>query len=883
MAVYQPKKVTAMPGSPTANTVYFVKNVGDSRIQMYVTDTSGTAFPVGILTENDVLGTSLAGFSTGSDIALSSSDTIIQAFQKVQGQLNALSTSVSQGMKVPLPLDCSTEPNYPAAEAGDSYKVTVAGKIGGASGPLVQVGDVITALTDNGGGTEAAVGTQWFILQANTDNATESVTGLTRIATQAEVNTGSEAFAYVTPLTLDGKLGDYVPESRTITINESAVDLSSNIDLGRLVSGSATSGSPSGGGFSGDLNSVKHNSIFYALNSATNSPTGSNGVVFKGVANAQTAGYEFFGETGSDDLYVRGFQSDTYNNWQQLAFKSWVNANFNLKGDFAENIGRLVNSSSTNFQNDLNDTINTAIYQSGNTATNSPNDGNAFGVVQAMGANGGTGFRFFGRVNADDEVYFQRRNGSWGTFYRVASREWVTANYQSVGNYVTLDTAQSITESKTFTKPIISSFVNDLDANDFTNIYAAGQGVSYFGIGSSSSNYPSASGHVLQWGNNLGNSGSDRFSQLYAENANNEWYLRRINQATNRGWNRIWHSGNFDPSSYELAGKSFGVGLGNGLSFNTVEDAMDLDSIGTNTVIRHNGNNLNAPVTQVGMTQTFTSGVGGSSIGWQNYFAHSLNEGFYYRSKAGGTWSSWSRVASREWVAEQNYQTTLTNPVTGTGVAGAVAFWNDASTVGGSTNLIFDEVNNSLFIGGTGGAATLKVGNNQNEYHAAQSSIYTTGSSGAGYPFNNLGHLVIQSRGNTARDILFSTFYSSSVDWRWRITAAGIFESNGTQTIRTSSGQLTLASNGGNGNISLIPNGTGQVYIGGTIQNAAGDFATYGGSGALKKRTAAQVLSDIGGQVARSITSSAGTLVITGGSAGSATTNLEMQWGAADW
>jgi hypothetical protein len=49
---------------------------------------------------------------------------------------------------------------------------------------------------------------------------------------------------------------------------------------------------------------------------------------------------------------------------------------------------------------------------------------------------------------------------------------------------------------------------------------------------------------------------------------------------------------------------------------------------------------------------------------------------------------------------------------------------------------------------------------------------------------------------------------------RWAITAAGILESDGLQTIRTSTGTLTLATNGANGHIILSPNGTGNVGIG---------------------------------------------------------------------
>ena len=63
--------------------------------------------------------------------------------------------------------DTSANPNYPAASKGDAYVVTVAGKIGGASGKSVDVGDVYLATADNAGGNEATVGTSWTVLEHN--------------------------------------------------------------------------------------------------------------------------------------------------------------------------------------------------------------------------------------------------------------------------------------------------------------------------------------------------------------------------------------------------------------------------------------------------------------------------------------------------------------------------------------------------------------------------------------------------------------------------------------------------------------------------------------------------------------------------------------------
>jgi hypothetical protein len=69
-------------------------------------------------------------------------------------------------------IDASANPNYPAGDAGDTYRISVAGKIGGASGPNVEVGDLIILHVDgSAAGTHAAVGANWDIIQTNIDGA----------------------------------------------------------------------------------------------------------------------------------------------------------------------------------------------------------------------------------------------------------------------------------------------------------------------------------------------------------------------------------------------------------------------------------------------------------------------------------------------------------------------------------------------------------------------------------------------------------------------------------------------------------------------------------------------------------------------------------------
>jgi hypothetical protein len=67
-------------------------------------------------------------------------------------------------------LDCSANPNYPAADAGAVYVVSVAGKIGGGSGANVEAGDTLICRVDaTATGDHATVGSNWTIIQKNID------------------------------------------------------------------------------------------------------------------------------------------------------------------------------------------------------------------------------------------------------------------------------------------------------------------------------------------------------------------------------------------------------------------------------------------------------------------------------------------------------------------------------------------------------------------------------------------------------------------------------------------------------------------------------------------------------------------------------------------
>ncbi|MDD4980710.1 MAG: hypothetical protein PHC54_05530, partial [Candidatus Omnitrophica bacterium] len=69
-------------------------------------------------------------------------------------------------------IDCSLDPNYPAADAGDLYRISFSGKIGGLLGIAVESGDMIICLEDETpSGNQATVGIYWNVVQANIDGA----------------------------------------------------------------------------------------------------------------------------------------------------------------------------------------------------------------------------------------------------------------------------------------------------------------------------------------------------------------------------------------------------------------------------------------------------------------------------------------------------------------------------------------------------------------------------------------------------------------------------------------------------------------------------------------------------------------------------------------
>lgn len=150
--------------------------------------------------------------------------------QYVDGIVAAQDAMVFKGV-----VDCSANPNYSAADRGHTYRVSVAGKIGGGSGPNVESGDILMCLTDStASGNHATVGSSWAIIQANIDGAL--LTTAIGVSVQA-YNTLLTAIAGLSSNGIVARTASGTSAARTITAGPGAT-----VSNGDGVSGNPTVG-----------------------------------------------------------------------------------------------------------------------------------------------------------------------------------------------------------------------------------------------------------------------------------------------------------------------------------------------------------------------------------------------------------------------------------------------------------------------------------------------------------------------------------------------------------------------------------------------------------------------------------------------------------------
>lgn len=167
-----------------------VRTTGTQTINGSKTFGNETTFTSGMIVSNQTAN-NLASFDASKKLASSYSvETTLTGGSSALPRADAVKTYVdnmigsgiatNDAMIFKGTIDCSTNPNYPAADRGWVYKISVAGRIGGASGPVVEVNDTIICGTDGtAAGTHASVGSNWNILQTNIVDASILVTGPT--------------------------------------------------------------------------------------------------------------------------------------------------------------------------------------------------------------------------------------------------------------------------------------------------------------------------------------------------------------------------------------------------------------------------------------------------------------------------------------------------------------------------------------------------------------------------------------------------------------------------------------------------------------------------------------------------------------------------------
>jgi hypothetical protein len=155
----------------------------------------GTATPSEVIIVTDLASASSTTLATSAAIK-TYIDTNVGNLGNLEGAWDASSGSFPVG-------------SSPVAgtKAGDYWYVSVAGTTGGVA---FNIGDVIVAKVNNASTSTAS---DWIQLEVNRDQATETVLGLAEIATQTEVNTGTDDQRIVTPLKLktfiDNRTGGY--------------------------------------------------------------------------------------------------------------------------------------------------------------------------------------------------------------------------------------------------------------------------------------------------------------------------------------------------------------------------------------------------------------------------------------------------------------------------------------------------------------------------------------------------------------------------------------------------------------------------------------------------------------------------------------------------
>ena len=173
----------------TDNNVTFSKIEDIATMTVIGRVSGGTGNPEEVSIISDLNNASATNIASGTAVK-SYIDTTVAGIGILQGSFDASGTSF---------------PTASPTSKGDYWYVTVSGDVGGKM--ELNVGDVIIANKDAASTTTAA---DWIDLEVNRDQATTTVLGVVKLATQADVDAGTNTTKVVTPATLKAHLDSRV-------------------------------------------------------------------------------------------------------------------------------------------------------------------------------------------------------------------------------------------------------------------------------------------------------------------------------------------------------------------------------------------------------------------------------------------------------------------------------------------------------------------------------------------------------------------------------------------------------------------------------------------------------------------------------------------------
>jgi hypothetical protein len=144
-------------------------------------------------------------------------------------------------------------------------------------------------------------------------------------------------------------------------------------------------------------------------------------------------------------------------------------------------------------------------------------------------------------------------------------------------------------------------------------------------------------------------------------------------------------------------------------------------------------------------------------------------------------------LSAADWTTFNNKQNALTNPVTGTGTAGQVAYWSSGSAITGESNLFWDATNDRLGIGIATPQRRLDIFTNANSATEYQLSLRNGAgannvSTGIAFGFNSQSldpdylsaiSSIITNRTTRAADLTFLTASTGTLVEQMRLNSSG--------------------------------------------------------------------------------------------------------------